>query len=259
MSFGSSVRQRWGEWGGWGRRSTPLVVSAVLHAALLVGLAVNRAGPVKLSAARPAGDDAGVAISVPVRIVGTMYGPVTPLEATPPFRSTVEATAQPRQSVAAGRNARRRPRPRELTGLTGQAAAPTEGSAAISAPVATAPMDQPEPEPMPIDVRPPAPEAAPVATVLQMPTTVARGLRVFDTFPRLPQELSRAGARYPVDLEICVDQRGTVANVHIEAGSPEQLNNVLVSAVRTWRYRPYRVGGLSRPFCHSMRIVYSNT
>jgi hypothetical protein len=124
--------------------------------------------------------------------------------------------------------------------------------------VASAPLDEPEPpEPTPIDLRPPAPEAAPVATVLQMPTTVARGLRVFDTFPRLPQELARAGAKYPVDLEICVDQKGAVANVHVEAGSPEQLNDVLVPAVRTWRYRPYRVGGMSRPFCHSMRIVYS--
>ena len=59
-----------------------------------------------------------------------------------------------------------------------------------------------------------------MTTVVQMPTTVARGLRVFDTFPRLPQELSRAGARYPVDLEICVDQRGAVANVHVEAAAP---------------------------------------
>ncbi len=139
-------------------------------------------------------------------------------------------------------------------------AAPVDGGAAISAPLAAAPIDEPQPpEPAPIDVRPPAPEAAPVTAVVQMPTTVARGLRVFDTFPRLPRELSRAGARYPVDLEICVDKRGAVANVHVESGSPEQLNDVLVPAVRTWRYRPYTVGGMSRPFCHSMRIVYSTT
>jgi hypothetical protein len=256
MSFRSLVRERAG---GWRRRGTPLVISGVLHAALLLGLAAHRASPVKLSAARPAGDSAGIALVVPVRITGTMYGPVTPPEPTPPFKATAETSPRPREAVAAGRTPGRRSRPRGLSGLTGKAAAPVEGSAAISEPVAAAVVEPEPPEPPPIDVRPPPPEAAPVTTVVQMPTTLARGLRLFDTFPRLPQELARTGRKYPVDLEICVDQRGAVANVHVEAGGPEQLNDVLVPAVRTWRYRPYTVGGLSRPFCHSMRIVYSTT
>jgi hypothetical protein len=257
MRFGSAVRQ-W--WGGWRRRSTPLVVSGVLHAGLLAGLAAHRVSPISLPSARPAGDDAGVALAVPVRITGTMYGPTIAPTPTPPFKAALEAAPKPRESLAAGRHPGRRSRPRGLSGLDGRAAAPVDGSAAISTPLAAAPIDEPQsPEPAPIDVRPPAPEAAPVTAVVQMPTTVARGLRVFDTFPRLPRELSRAGARYPVDLEICVDKRGAVANVHVESGGPEQLNDVLVPAVRTWRYRPYTVGGMSRPFCHSLRIVYSTT
>ena len=145
MSFRSVVQERAG---GWRRRGTPLVISGVLHVALLLGLASHRASPVKLSAARPAGDDAGIALTVPVRITGMMYGPVTPPpEPTPPFKAITEMEPRPREAVAAGRTPGRRSRPRGLTGLMGKVAAPVDGSAATSAPVAAAVAEPQPPEP----------------------------------------------------------------------------------------------------------------
>jgi TonB family protein len=247
---------------GRGRRAVPLVISGLLHGALLLALAVRDARPVLLPSARPAIEGApSVTLFVPVRIGGAVYGPSLDGGVSVPVRPSTDLSPRPSPAVAAGRSPARRQRPRGIAGSNGQAALQLIAAAAERPQPIAPPDPEPEPQPAPpppIDTRPPL-VAAPVTTqpFEQMPVALARGLRVFDTFPRLPQELVRAGRRYPVELEICVDQQGAVADVHVERGSPDQLNAALLSAVRTWRYRPYTVGGASRPFCHALRVVYS--
>jgi len=47
------------------------------------------------------------------------------------------------------------------------------------------------------------------------------------------------------------------SGVTFQAGANEDVDALVSSAIRSWRYRPRIVGGTARPFCHPMRIEYS--
>jgi hypothetical protein len=102
-----------------------------------------------------------------------------------------------------------------------------------------------------VDRQAPAPAASPPLVT----AAVARSLRVYDTFPRMPEILRMAPHAELVEAEICVSERGSVNDVRLRGGSGV-LERVLRDAITSWRYRPYVVGGVATPFCHVLRLAY---
>jgi protein TonB len=82
-------------------------------------------------------------------------------------------------------------------------------------------------------------------------------LRTYETFPNLPASLWVAGRNYVVTAQICVSADGRVSGVAIKDGSARDLEQVITTSVRSWRYEPRFIGGQARPFCHLIRFVYS--
>jgi hypothetical protein len=116
----------------------------------------------------------------------------------------------------------------------------------------------PEPPPSLDGPRPLAPgpaEAAP-GTPVQMPTAEARGLRIYETFPDVPDALKRSHARHDILVQICVDRSGAVERALLQRASRSMLDDLLLNAIRSWRYQPYVLYGASRPFCHLLRVIY---
>jgi hypothetical protein len=90
---------------------------------------------------------------------------------------------------------------------------------------------------------------------VQLSAGVARSLRVFDIFPRMP-DLLRAQHRVEiVQADICVSDSGAVETVRL-AGASATLEKVLREAIVTWRYRPLLLRGEPSPFCHSLQLTY---
>jgi TonB family protein len=142
--------------------------------------------------------------------------------------------------------------------------------AADGVPVPSAPVADPPPS------APEAPIAAETAIVplprlagpspgepspRELPAAISAGeasyLRTYETFPSLPRSLWISGRTYHVLVEVCVTDGGRVADVLVRSGAAPELDRTLVSAVRSWRYRPRIVAGAARPFCHLMKMEYS--
>jgi protein TonB len=86
---------------------------------------------------------------------------------------------------------------------------------------------------------------------------VAAGLRVYDSFPRMPDPLRGPGAHYAVLADVCVSDRGQVSQVHVSApAGAAPLERALTDAIRTWRYRPLITRQGPSPFCHLVQMRY---
>jgi hypothetical protein len=53
-----------------------------------------------------------------------------------------------------------------------------------------------------------------------------------------------------------VSTGGTVAEVIVEPSVPPPLARTLLTAIRSWRYRPHLVGGAPTPFCQLLSLDY---
>ena len=135
--------------------------------------------------------------------------------------------------------------------------------ASATSPAPRAPRTEPEsaaPEPpQPGDGRPSGGATPEAPTPARAPPVVsgvvARALRVYDTFPRMP-EILRMGAHAEItEAEICVSEQGSVHSVRLR-GASAPLEHALRAAILTWRYRPYVMNGQTVPFCHVSRFVY---
>jgi TonB family protein len=84
----------------------------------------------------------------------------------------------------------------------------------------------------------------------------ATALRVFDAFPRLPEALWKPWKPYIVALEVCVGADGAVSEATLRSSEAPRLDQVVLAAVKTWRYRPRLAGGHPTPFCHGVVIKY---
>jgi outer membrane biosynthesis protein TonB len=100
-----------------------------------------------------------------------------------------------------------------------------------------------------------------VAARIDQPTDVspseATYLRTYETFPSLPRSLWVVGRVYNVMTHVCVSAEGRVTGVAIRSGAAPELDQLLVSTMRSWRYRPRYVDGAARPFCHLMKVQYA--
>lgn len=84
----------------------------------------------------------------------------------------------------------------------------------------------------------------------------ATTLRTRDYFPRLPSDEWATHRPYVVTLDICVDTDGSVLDATLRSSASETLDAIVLSAARTWRYRPLVVNGRAEPFCHRVVIRY---
>lgn len=83
-------------------------------------------------------------------------------------------------------------------------------------------------------------------------------LRTFDPVPSLPESAWPPGRNTnSVLLEICVSERGEVADVIVRQSAGPDVDQSLLGVIRTWRYRPRVVRGTAQPFCHPIRLVYT--
>jgi hypothetical protein len=188
--------------------------------------------------------------------------PPAPTLTPTPVTSEPERPIAVRVGVQVHRAPRARPRP---------------APAAVQAPTS------PEPAPEPDDLPAPDPfekEATPVAAAgdsmhatvsvraltseqpapqqtVEIGASEARYLRTYEAFPSLPRSLWAFGRTYAVLTQVCVSAEGTVSGVSIRDGSAPELERVITSTVRSWRYRPRMVEGAARPFCHLMKFVYT--
>lgn len=109
--------------------------------------------------------------------------------------------------------------------------------------------------------------AEPVVIVTEpklVPPTVLRALRTSgDTQVQAPEtvrsELVRGGQhQLRAMFKLCIDPQGAVASVGMlhSSGFPA-YDDVLVAAMRAWRYRPYEVNAIAVPACGVVTFVYS--
>jgi hypothetical protein len=162
--------------------------------------------------------------------------------APPPART--ESRAPRARSPWLG-HAPRRPRPRPVGALR-----PPEPKAEQPIPPPTAP------RPIAHTGAGVTSTARPTPAPVVLDAGVARGLRIYDVFPRMPETLRQAPHAESIRAEICVSEQGKVRDVRLRGGST-LLENTVRPALLTWRYRPYLVNGTPTPFCHHLRLNYS--
>jgi hypothetical protein len=76
-------------------------------------------------------------------------------------------------------------------------------------------------------------------------------------FPRLDAYWLPGRREYTMLFRICVSVEGTVSKVVVLKSASEEVDQVLCSAIHSWRYRPRIVEGTPQPFCHPIRITYT--
>jgi hypothetical protein len=88
--------------------------------------------------------------------------------------------------------------------------------------------------------------------------SVGKYFRTYEVYPSLIDSYWSGGTTtYLLAVEICVSTDGEVSNVTFQQGANEDVDKLVATAIRSWRYRPRIVGGSPRPFCHPIRIEYT--
>jgi hypothetical protein len=132
--------------------------------------------------------------------------------------------------------------------------------ASVAAQVVLEPPPEPLGEESPVEpVEPPPAAPAPAAEPAAAPAPtvepeVARALRVYDSFPTLPDRALRG--RPDLDVQVCVSTQGSVSDAVVVRGPVDSATETVRTAILGWRYRPYTLHGAPAPFCHLMRISY---
>jgi protein TonB len=85
-----------------------------------------------------------------------------------------------------------------------------------------------------IKVAPPPPKP------LEIPLDVASRMLVHKVRPYYPPKAKAAGVSGCVELHATISKKGTVKDLRVVSG-PAMLQQVALDAVKTWRYKPYRV------------------
>jgi protein TonB len=70
---------------------------------------------------------------------------------------------------------------------------------------------------------------------------------------QLPPELQVHGYHAWAMVKICADRNGDVERVDVIKGAHPLLDDRIVVALKTWRYRPYLLNGRPVPFCTYVR------
>jgi TonB family protein len=101
-----------------------------------------------------------------------------------------------------------------------------------------------------------APRPIPLSENYPVSPLQASYLRVYQTFPSVPSALWSRQRVFSIELKVCVAPDGAVSGVTLTRSTVQSLDDAVVAAARTWRYRPLVVEGAARPFCHLILIHY---
>jgi periplasmic protein TonB len=85
---------------------------------------------------------------------------------------------------------------------------------------------------------------------------VAAGMLIHKTEPVYPEFAKSARISGTVVLAARITKSGAIENLHIISG-PEVLRNPALDAVRTWRYRPYKLNNQPVEVDTSIKVVFS--
>ena len=137
--------------------------------------------------------------------------------------------------------------------------APTSGSGCQHEPCGVSEI----PVPLPPVLAPPV-VAPPVVEPSIVPPSVVAGLRISGETQIQPPDLvrtamARDGATRVIGtFKICLSERGEVVNITMlkstkYAGYDDEIKRTM----RTWRYRPYLIGGSAAPVCSVVTFSYA--
>ncbi|MFZ5896655.1 MAG: energy transducer TonB [Myxococcota bacterium] len=73
----------------------------------------------------------------------------------------------------------------------------------------------------------------------------------------MPAAFSSAGMRLWAMVKICVSKAGSVADVKLIKGMDPAVDPLLLSKIRTWRYRPMSIDGQPIAFCYNLRYEHA--
>jgi protein TonB len=84
--------------------------------------------------------------------------------------------------------------------------------------------------------------ASPPHAVVTIPAGVAVGMLLQRTIALYPAAAKAAHVSGTVVLQVTISKTGTIEDLHVVTGPP-MLQQSVLGAVKTWRYRPYLING----------------
>jgi len=106
------------------------------------------------------------------------------------------------------------------------------------------------------------PGTTPVETIPNVSPSVARGFLAIDPQDRQYRPQMPPGYRGQsvwALMRVCADRNGNVVEVKVLKGYDAAVDAAFVSALRTWRYTPFKVDGRPVPFCTNVRYEVQTT
>ena len=92
--------------------------------------------------------------------------------------------------------------------------------------------------------------------VVNVSAGVAVGLLIQKTTPIYPQIAKAARVSGTVVLQANIFKAGTIQNLHVVSG-PMMLRQAAVDAVRTWRYKPYKLNNQPTEIQTTINVIFS--
>jgi protein TonB len=91
-----------------------------------------------------------------------------------------------------------------------------------------------------------------------LPPNLGANQKLAGDDPPFPASLRRSGAVYRVLAKICVGTTGSVDKVTILKGADPQLDDGVMSTVRSWRFRPLLANATPIPFCYPATFEFKS-
>jgi TonB family protein len=85
---------------------------------------------------------------------------------------------------------------------------------------------------------------------------VTAGLLIWKSTPIYPPIAKQARVSGTVELQVTISKSGTIKDLHVVSG-PVMLRQAAVNAVRTWRYKPYRLNNEPIEAQTTVHVVFS--
>ena len=91
---------------------------------------------------------------------------------------------------------------------------------------------------------------------LAISSGVATGMLIQKTPPVYPPIAKSARVSGTVELHATISKNGTIKDLHVVSG-PAMLRQAAVDAVRTWRYKPYRLNNEPTEVETTINVIFT--
>jgi protein TonB len=92
--------------------------------------------------------------------------------------------------------------------------------------------------------------------IVNISAGVAGGLLIQKTAPSYPTVAKTARVSGTVVLEATISKTGTIEDLHVVSG-PEILRKAAMDAVRTWRYKPYKLNDIPVEVATTVSVIFN--